>query len=315
MTTAPHAARRPGHRWLPLTGALLIALAGAVAPSTATVRPAAAVSYPTDAPMILQNVSIQDVLANRGGICHSTFTHVIKSFSTVSNALNYMNAAEACGLKVIAYFSATVSSSGIVYPSRVPYWVNLVKNHPALWGYLSVKEPSWTRVNATEIRRLYAAFKAADPNHPVTALFGDVPHFGMTANPYQSRMADVVMLDWYPVETANGGRSMTGTSYISTGPKHFKRIRSLVATKTPGTPIWLMVGTHRYLKPYSHKKQRPTLALLNRQVREGFTYLGAKGIAFHTWSNANYAMDQRRDATMRSWMRGLAAQVQAGTFQ
>jgi hypothetical protein len=311
MITTP--APRPlsfRRRWLPLAGAVLILASLGAAPASAVV------TYPTNAPMILQNISIGDILDNRGNICHSTFTHVIKNFSDVTNTRNYLNAAEACGLKVIAYFSATVNSSlGIVYPARVPYWVNLVKNHPNLWGYLTVKEPSWTRISASEIRTMYRAFKAADPSHPVMALFGDVPHFGMSANPYTAGMADVVMLDWYPVETAYGGRSRTGTSYVTTGPTNFKRIRSYVALRTPGTPIWLMVGTHRNLNPAYHKKQRPTQALLYRQVREGFVYLKATGIAFHTWQNTAYQLDQRRDPTMVGWMRGLAAKVQAGTFQ
>jgi hypothetical protein len=311
MTTATAAtANRFRRRWLPLVGALLVLASAGAMPASAVV------TYPTDAPMILQNVSIGDVLANKGHICHSTFTHVMKNFSTVTNTRNYMNAAQACGLKVIAYFSPTVNTTtGTVYPTRVPTWVNLVKDHPALWGYLTVKEPSWTRISGAEIRRMYAAFKAADPNHPVMALFGDVPHFGMTANPYTAGMADVVMLDWYPVETAYGGRSRTGTSYVSTGPTHFKRIRNVVALRTPGTPIWLMVGTHRNLNPAAHKKQRPSLVLLFRQVREGFVYLRATGIGFHTWSNTNYQLDQRRDPKMVDWMRGLAGRVQAGTFQ
>jgi hypothetical protein len=76
-----------------------------------------------------------------------------------------------------------------------------------------------------------------------------------------------------------------------------------------------MVQTHKYLAPTYHKKQRPSQALLNRQVRDGFAYLGAKGIAFHTWSNTNYNIDELRDPTMVSWMRTLSAAVRAGTFQ
>ena len=310
MTSSTTRPRRFQRRWLPLIGALLILASAGAMPASAVV------SYPRSAPIILQNVSIMDILANRGHICHSTFTHVMKNFSDATNARNYMNAAQACGLKVIAYFSATVNTTlGTVYPARVASWVNIVKDHPNLWGYVTVKEPSWTRINALEIRLLYRTFKAADPNHPVMVLFGDVPHFGMTANPYTPNMADVVMLDWYPVETAYGGRSRYGTSYVATGPTHFKRIRAYVALKTPGTPIWLMVATHRNLNPAAHKKQRPTQALLYRQVREGFGYLRASGIAFHTWQNTLYQLDERRDATMVSWMRGLAARVQAGTFQ
>jgi hypothetical protein len=304
--------RRPGR--LPRVALTLLAVvalgAGLGAASVS------AVSYPTDAPMILQNISLEDIVANRGHICHSTFTHVMKNFSGASNTRNYLTAAEACGLKVIAFFSATVNFTyGTVYPSRVAYWVNIARNYPALWGYLTVKEPSWNRINASEIRSLYAAFKAADPTHPVMALFGDTPHFATSVNPYTAKMADVVMVDWYPVETASGGRSRIGTSYVTTGPTNFKRIRAYVASRTPGTPIWLMVGTHRNLAPYSHKKQRPSQSLLNRQVREGFAYLGATGIAFHTWSNTSYQIDERRDATMVGWMRVLAGWVHAGTFQ
>jgi hypothetical protein len=76
-----------------------------------------------------------------------------------------------------------------------------------------------------------------------------------------------------------------------------------------------MVQTHKYLAPSCHKKQRPTQSLLNRQVREAFTYAHASGIAFHTFQNLNYNMDERRDATMVSWMKLISGTVRAGTFQ
>lgn len=297
-------------RAVPLVAAALLLLGSLGVVGTAS----ATVSYSTTTPMILHNVTPEDLTANKNGVCSGHFTHVIRNVLGVTNATNYLNVAQRCGLKVILYFSSTVSG-GTVYPSRVAALVNGVKNHPALFGYLSVKEPSWVGINKYEIRALYRAYRAADPNHPVVALFGDVPHFGMSANPWTYSMANIVLLDWYPVETGNGGRSTTGTTYLTSGPTYFKRIRSYVATTTPGTPIWLMVQTHKYLAPTYHKKQRPSQSLLNRQVRDGFNYLSAKGISFHTWSNANYNIDERRDPTMVSWMNTLAAQVQAGTFQ
>jgi hypothetical protein len=297
-------------RALPLVAAGVLLLGSLGAAGTAS----AVVTYSTDTPMILHNVTPADLWANTNGVCTRRFTHVIRNVLGVSNATNYLDAAQHCGLKAILYFSQTVSG-GTVYPSRVAALVNAVKNHPALFGYLSVKEPSWVGIYPSEIRTMYKAFHAADPNHPVVALFGDVPHFGMSANPYTALMADIVMLDWYPVETGNGGRSMTGTSYVAGAPTFYQRIRSMVATKTPGTPIWLMVQTFKYLTPTYHKKQRPSQALLWRQVREGFVYLSAKGISFHTWTNSGYNIDQRRDPTMVSWMNTLAGQVQGGTFQ
>ena len=85
-------------------------------------------AYPTNAPMVLQNISLEDIVTNRGHICHSTFTHVMKNFSGVTNTRNYLKAAATCGLKVIAFFSATADeATGVVYPSRVAYWVNVAR--------------------------------------------------------------------------------------------------------------------------------------------------------------------------------------------
>jgi hypothetical protein len=292
----------------------LLAVALLVPSSIAVAGPASAITYSTSTPMILNGVRPEDLNANKYGICDGSFNYVIRSAGTTAGALAYLDAAQRCGLKVILYFSTTVSG-GTVYPSRVAPQVNAVKNHPALFGYLSVKEPSWVGINKYEIRALYRAFHAADPAHPVIALFGDIPHFGMTVNPYTYSMANIVMVDWYPVETGNGGRSLTGTTYLTSGPTYFTRVRKYVQSVTPGVPVWLMVQTHKYLKPTYHKKQRPSQSLLNRQVRDGFGYLGAKGIAFHTWSNVNYNVDELRDPTMVGWMKALSAGVRAGTFQ
>ena len=281
---------------------------------TTTVAAAAQTSAAT--PMVLQNVPLGDLAINKLGICNGSFTHVIKNAAGPNNVRNYLNAAQKCGLKVIFTFPETVNYvNGSVNPSRVAYWVNLVKGHPALFAYLSVKEPSWHGISAAEIRSLYRAFRQADPSHPVIALLGDTPNFALPKNPWGAGMADILAVDWYPVETASGGCSRIGTSYVKTGPRNLTNVRDVVARKTPGTPIWMMAQTHKNLAPNCHKKQRPSEALLRRQVRDAFTYLGATGVAFHTWTNTNYASDQRRDPTMVSWMKGIAGEVHAGTFQ
>jgi hypothetical protein len=273
---------------------------------------AAATPYSPTSPMILFGPSPEDLAANKNGICSGYFTHVIRNVGGAASAKIYLDAAARCDLKVIFFFSTTADhTTGVVYPSRVAPLVNAVKDHSALFGYLSVKEPSWVRITAAEIRSLYNAYRAADPGHPVIGLWGDIPHFGMSVNPYTAGMADIVMVDWYPVETTTG----RNTIYLTTGPTWYKKVRAWVAAKTPAAPVWLMVQTHKYLKPATHKKQRPSQSLLSRQVREGFVYLGAKGIAFHTWSNLNYVTDQRRDPTMVAWMNDLARRIQAGTFQ
>lgn len=274
----------------------------------------AVASYSTDTAMILHNVPPENLLANTRGVCNGSFNLVIRNVGTWSGARYYLDAAQRCGLKAILFLS-TSTSGGTIYPSRIAGFVGAVKNHPALFGYLSVKEPSWVGISPGEIRTLYHEYKVADPNHPVVALFGDIPHFGGSANPYSANMADIVMVDWYPVETANAGCSTTGSSYVPNGPKWYStKVRPTVAAKTPGVPIWVMVQTHKYLRPGCHKKQRPTAVQLHRQVHEALDYAGATGIAFHTFRNANYQVDQLRDATMITTMKSIAAQIRAGTF-
>jgi hypothetical protein len=64
----------------PLTGALL----------TMSLLGAANVAAAGDAstPMVLQNVSLADIVNNKLGICHSGFTHVMKSAAGPTNARN-----------------------------------------------------------------------------------------------------------------------------------------------------------------------------------------------------------------------------------
>ncbi len=301
-------ARPPLAVALVIGGALLVGSLGSPADAGA-ITP---LSYAPTTPLVLQEIPVWDLERNTNGICRSGATHVIKNAAGTFNAINYLNKAQACGLKVIFAFPSTINySTGVVYPSRVAAWVRKVKNHPATAGYLSVKEPSWSRISAAEIRVMYRAFRAADPAKPVIALFGDIPHFGTTRNPYTTGMANIVMFDWYPVETTTG----TNSVYLGGASKWFPRARSIVNRVTPGRPIWLMVQTHKYLRPATHKKQRPTQAQLWREVREAFTLLGAKGIAFHTWRNTNYTRDQLRDPQMVSWMSTLFVQVKAGTFR
>jgi hypothetical protein len=307
ISTSP---RRASSRLV--TGLLTAILAVGVFGATgATAAPA----YNVNAPMILNNVPPADLLANTHGICNGTFTVVIANVGGAAGALRYLDAAQHCGLKAVLHFSTTTTVTGVVYPSRVAPLVSAVKNHPALFGYLTVKEPSWTHISATEIRSLYSAFHKADPRHPVVALFGDIPHFGGTANPYTAGMANIVMVDWYPVETANGGCSKTGSSYVPYGPKWYStKVVPTVKAKTPGVPVWVMVQTHKYLAPTCHKKQRPTWTQLVREVKEALVYAHASGIAYHTFSNVNYQSDLRRDGPMVTEIQTLTRSVRLGSL-
>ena len=226
-------------------------------------------------------------------------TLLVKAFSpstqTPAPVVRYLDEAAKYHQRVLVYFVDTVNyATGSIVTSVIPGWVAKVKNHPALYGYLSVKEPSWNGISLAEMRSLYSAYRAADPGHPVVALLGDTPHFGTSANPWATRVANVLWVDWYPVTYSRG--------YIGTASVNFPKIKSYVAATTPGTPIWLMVQGHGY--PAGDKRS-PTAAELRRQVSDGFRYLGAAGIAFYTWKNPQYSSDFARNPALWDVARSL----------
>jgi hypothetical protein len=221
---------------------------------------------------------------------------LVKAFSPGMNPVPYLDEAARFRQKVLFYFTDTVDyTKGMIKTSAIAGWVAKVKNHPATYGYLSVKEPSWSGISLAEMRSLYSAYRAADPNHPVVALLGDTPNFGSSQNPWGTGVANVLWVDWYPVTYSRG--------YIGTASTNFPKVRAKVAATTPGTPIWLMVQGHGN-RPGD--RRTPTAAELTRQVNDGFRYLGAAGIAFYTWKNAQYDSDFVRNpklwATARSLM-------------
>jgi hypothetical protein len=229
---------------------------------------------------------------------------LVKSFSPGMNVVAYLDKARAYGQKVAVHFNDTVDyATGTIYPSRIRPWVDQIKSHPALFGYLSVKEPSWSGISLSEMRTLYKAFKAADPNHRVIALLGDIPHFGTSANPWGTGVANMLWVDWYPVTYSRG--------YIDTASKWFPRVRAYVDKVTPGTKIWLMVQAHGY-RPGDRKT--PSSKQLVRQVRDAFRYLKARGLLFHTWNNPRYDMDLKRNSSLWYTARSIIRQVRAGTF-
>lgn len=229
---------------------------------------------------------------------------VVKAFSPGMNVVKYLDTAGSLGLKVVVYFTDTVNyGTGTVYPSRVGSWVIQVRTHSALYGYLSVKEPSWHGITLAEMRSLYAKYRSYDTKHRVIALLGDVPHFGTSANPWGTGVANMLWVDWYPVTYSKG--------YIATASTHFPKVRAYVDKVTPGTPIWLMVQGHGYR---AGDRRTPTPAEFERQVRDGLTYLKANGVIFYTWNNALYDMDLRRNPTLCDRMKSIISRIRAGTF-
>ncbi len=234
-------------------------------------------------------------VADIAGLGSPRPTILVKAFSPPMNPVTYLDEAAKYRQRVLVYFTDTVNySAGTIKTSVIPGWVAKVKNHPALYGYLSVKEPSWNGISLAEMRSLYQAYKSVDPSHPVVALLGDTPHFGTSPNPWATGVANVLWVDWYPVTYRRG--------YIGAASVNFPKIKSYVAATTPGTPIWLMVQGHGYP---AGDQRTPTAAELRRQVSDGFRYLGAAGIAFYTWKNPLYSSDFARNPALWDVARSL----------
>jgi hypothetical protein len=287
MTPAKATARRMLRAVAPIAALIVVTLLVALPPA-ASAGPGALPRVPRNAAWDVPIEDISKLGDPKPGL-------LVKSFGTLS-PVPYLDEAAKYGQKVLVYFSGTVNvSKGTVAPTSVAGLVAKVKSHPALYGYLSVKEPSWSGISLSEMRSLYNAYRAADAHHPVVALLGDVPHFGTSQNQWGSGVANVLWVDWYPVTYSRG--------YIATASTHFPKVRSYVASKTPGTPIWLMVQGHGY-RPGD--RRTPTSAELVREVNDGTTYLGAAGIAFYVWDHAAYDSDFSRNpklwATARSLM-------------
>jgi hypothetical protein len=231
----------------------------------------------------LQEVPLRDLETDRGGVCAARPRILVKNFGPGSDPAGYLDAAQACGARVVVYFSET-TANGHVHPELVSDLVAAVKGHPALYGYLTVKEPSLTGVSGAEIRTLYAAFKRADPSKPVVALLTDLPGVGTTRNPLARGMADVVMFDWYPV----GRRGYRAGSCATLS-------HAAAVVRAIGARVWIMVQAHRY---DAGGKARPTPAQMRRQVAEAVSCARAGTVVAHIWSHAAYQSDLRRNPAL-----------------
>lgn len=228
----------------------------------------------------LQEVPIGHLRQDVNGVCSAHPLILVKNFGPGSDPRAYLDAAQACGANVLVYFSRTIAD-GRIYPGRVAYWVSLVRGHPALYGYLTVKEPTLVGISTVEARALRNAYKRADPSRPVVALLTGLP---TVDNWYARGVSDVVMFDWYPI-TRRGYRAGSCATLTRAAAVVFSR----------GAGVWLMVQAHQY---DIGGKARPTPAQMRRQVIEAVTCAHAGTVIAHIWSHAAYQSDLLRNPAL-----------------
>ena len=119
--------------------------------------------------------------------------------------IDFMDAAEANGLKVMATITNSNSTSPTINTQRIQHWVTVVKDHGALWGYYFEDEPDsryytigLTRVSPAALQVVYDDFRAIDPdvNRPSCIAFA----FDLTDPCAQNYfpMCQLAMAECYP---------------------------------------------------------------------------------------------------------------------
>ncbi len=118
------------------------------------------------------------------------------------------------GIKLILFNSAWIDDSvpggrantELICKNASEFW-----DHPGLWGYYLVDEPSKhvypsgarNPVSVSTMQAVNQAVKRCDPNHPTLAVFLPGGGFGTSSNNFGAGIADYVMFDLYPKAPGN----------------------------------------------------------------------------------------------------------------
>ncbi len=133
----------------------------------------------------------------------------------------YLAKLQQANIKVFLEVNRDAAASGDT--EALTTYVNAYKNHPAIAGWMIYDEPEQSTVPASRLVDDYKAIKAADPNHPVAAVFGmrSCTYIAQRIDRKYFDAADIIMFDTYPVmdqpefdTTVDGKRSFSDYRYI-----------------------------------------------------------------------------------------------------
>jgi hypothetical protein len=155
-------------------------------------------------------------------------------YGDAAGEIAYLDHAESLGMKVIFAINDTDFRKGISYRSVFPglaatcgctdntsflqYSVNLVKNHPAVWGYYIGDEVRESDHDA--LKRDTDLIKQFDPNHPRLLIQSAEITGGGTAGakaaltPFVDT-ADVLGIDYYPIGSWGNNESVAQTGTMA----------------------------------------------------------------------------------------------------
>lgn len=138
----------------------------------------------------------------------------------------------------------------IVYLDAIKKHVNQLKNHPAVFAWYFVDEPSWHQIPVGKLKELNAMIKALDTNHPIYTVLS-TPDSWLEYMP----LFDIIGIDPYLKSSTN---SIDGTPMIV--KKWIQKIKSDVSRLGGKKPeIWAVVGAF---------EEKPKLPIFKSQFRK-----------------------------------------------
>ncbi|MCC7372909.1 MAG: carbohydrate binding domain-containing protein [Chloroflexi bacterium] len=148
--------------------------------------------------------------------------------------------------------------------------VDRIKAHPSLRGYNLVDEPGVEHQD--KLTLMVRAFKERDATRPsLPVLIG--LNRGDTL--FSAAQPGVFLADVYPMGNANAPCNYTMTGFGYTQEDFSSYIRRLTANKPAGTPLWVILQTHKHSEGPSYALRVPTAPELRAQqwmaVGEGAT--------------------------------------------
>ncbi|MGE3912194.1 MAG: carbohydrate binding domain-containing protein [Chloroflexota bacterium] len=148
--------------------------------------------------------------------------------------------------------------------------VDRVKAHPSLRGYNLVDEPGLE--HRDKFALMVQAFRERDAARPATGILIGINR----AEPlFAAAQPGVFLADVYPMGAPNAPCDYTMTGFGYQQEDFSSYIRRLTAQKPAGTPLWLILQTHRYSQGSTYALRVPTVPEVRAQqwmaVGEGAT--------------------------------------------
>ena len=157
--------------------------------------------------------------------------------SDETSVLAILNTADKNGLKVVLTAGFAENMEG----EHLQMWKHRIANvltrkvteHPALFGYFLVDEPSWLGLPLKNLIVSYQALKELDPYHPVW--INAAPRGSLDEHREYSKAADVYGIDIYPVPYPSGHSALEDKSLTSVG----KYAQFVYEATDAGKAVWM----------------------------------------------------------------------------